>query len=313
MCACDNSLALDWLDMNRFSEMEAFVRVVEAGSFSSAAKQLGVGQPYVSKLIAQLEERLGVHLLSRTTHGMTPTEAGRSFYQHSQHALVAAEEAEFAARGAATSLKGRLRVGAAVTFARIHIIPYLPSLLAQHPELQIEMVLDDRNVDLIEAGIDVALRMGALSDSSLTARKIAQGKRVVLATPSYFAVAGTPKMPHELGAHESVIYDQRGGGSTWTFRSGDEEASVTLKGRIRVNAAEGVRAAVLCGFGLTVSSQWMFAPELASKTVETCLSEWQLPAIDLWAVFPSGRKVSSKARSFADFVQARMQTSETLS
>lgn len=296
--------------MNRFSEMETFVRVVETGSFSNAAKQLRVGQPSVSKLVAQLEERLGVRLLLRTTHGMTPTEAGQDFYEHARRALLAAEEAELAARSAATSLKGRLRISAAVTFARIHVVPYLPSFLAQHPELELEIILDDRNVDLIEGGIDVALRMGVLNDSSLTARKIAQGKRVVLATPSYLAHAGIPKTPQDLASHECIIYDQRGGGAAWMFRRGDEEESVMLKGRVRINAAEGVRAAVLCGLGLTVASQWMFAPELADETVDTCLSDWQLPGIDLWAVFPSGRKVSSKARAFADFVAARMSTFE---
>jgi DNA-binding transcriptional LysR family regulator len=294
--------------MNRFSEMEAFVRVVETGSFSSAAKLLRVGQPSVSKLVAQLEERLGVRLLLRSTHGMRATEAGLSFYEHAQRALHATQEAELAARGAAASLKGRLRICAAVTFARIHIIPHMPSFLARHPELEIDFVLDDHNVDLIEGGIDVALRMGSLSDSSLTARKVAVGKRFVLATPSYLAREGTPKSPQELASHAGIIYDQRGGGSVWKFRRGETEESVTLTARVRVNAAEGVRAAVLCGLGLTVSSEWMFAPELAHKVVHTCLSDWELPAIDLWAVFPSGRKVSSKARAFADFVEARMRS-----
>jgi DNA-binding transcriptional LysR family regulator len=146
--------------MNRFAEMEALVRVVETGSFSSAAKLLRIGQPAVSKLIANLEERLAARLLLRSTHGMTPTEAGRAFYESAKRALEAAEEADFVARDEVGTLLGRLRVSAAVTFARIHVIPHLPSFLDQHPAVEIEMLLDDRNVDLIEGGIDVALRMG---------------------------------------------------------------------------------------------------------------------------------------------------------
>lgn len=146
--------------MDRLAAMEAFVRVVEAGSFSGAAKQLRVGQPAVSKTIAQLEDRLGVRLLLRSTHGLTPTDAGRDFYEHAKRSIEDVEEAEAAARGAAVSLSGRLRVNAPVTFARLHVIPRLPIFMAEHPLLDVEIVLDDRDIDLIEAGIDVALSMG---------------------------------------------------------------------------------------------------------------------------------------------------------
>ena len=290
--------------MNRFSAMEAFVRVVETGSFSHAAKQLHAGQPAISKLIAQLEDRLGVRLLIRSTHGMTPSEAGQNFYEHAKRALHAAEEADLAARGASAALQGRLKICAAVTFARIHVIPRLPSFLERHPELELELVLDDRNIDLIEAGTDVALRMGDLDDSTLTARKIAQGKRVVVAAPGYLDRAGTPATPHDLPAHQSIVYDQRGGGTVWTFRRGDVEATVSLKGRMRINAAEGVRAAVIAGLGVTVASEWMFAPELAAGSLQVLFKDWELPPIDLWAIFPAGRKASAKARAFADFVDS---------
>src|ERR1700761_690443 len=146
--------------MNRFAAMEAYVRVMETGSFSSAARQLQVGQPAVSKLIAQLEERLGVRLLLRSTHGLTPTEAGQGFYERAKRALDEADEADLAARGAAATLSGRLRISAAVTFARLHVVPRLPQFLASHPELEVEVVLDDRNIDLVDEGIDIALRMG---------------------------------------------------------------------------------------------------------------------------------------------------------
>jgi len=294
--------------MNRFTTMEAFVRVIEAGSFSSAARQLHVGQPSVSKMIAQLEERLGVRLLLRSTHGLTPTEAGQNFYERAVRSLQEADEADFAARGAAATLSGRLRICAAVTFARLHVVPHLPLFLAAHPDLEIEVVLDDRNIDLVEAGIDIALRMGTLTDSSLTARKIGQSRRLVVGSPAYLERAGVPEVPADLINHQTVIYDQRGGGAVWTFRKGTAETSVTVNSRIRMTAAEGVREAVFAGLGLAIGSEWMFAPELRNGKVECVLKDWELPAIDLWAAFPTGRRVSAKARSFATFIETHLAT-----
>jgi DNA-binding transcriptional LysR family regulator len=197
--------------MDRLAAMEAFVVVVDAGSFSGAARRLNVGQPAVSKLIAQLEERLGVKLLVRSTRGLTATEAGLNYYERARRAIAEADEADIAARGAGTSLAGKLRVAAAVTFARIHLMPRLPKFLQRHPDLKIEIVLDDRPVDLVQEGIDVALRMGRqLPDSSLTVRRIASAPSVVVGTPIYFARTGEPTVPADLAAHQAVIYDQRG-------------------------------------------------------------------------------------------------------
>ncbi len=292
--------------MNRLSAMEAFVRVVDTGSFSVAARQLRIGQPAVSKAVAQLEDRLDVRLLLRSTHGLTPTEAGQNFYEHAVIAIAEVEEAELAARGAGATLSGRLRICAAVTFARIHVVPHLPAFLNEHPALDVDVVLDDRNVDLIEAGIDIALRMGDLADSTLTARRVGRGRRVLLATPSYFASAGKPTTPDDLAAHQAVIYDQAGGGATWFFRRGSEEKFFSARGRVRLTAAEGVREAVFADLGLTVASEWMFAPELQSGKVIPVLTEWVLPDIDLWAVFPTGRQASAKARAFVTFIEQQL-------
>ena len=289
--------------MDRLAAMEAFVLVVDTGSFSAAARRLNVGQPAVSKLVAQLEERLGVKLLVRTTRGLTATEAGLNYYERARRSIEEADEAELAARGAGSSLTGRLRVSAAVTFARIHLMPRVPEFLRRHPDLEIDFVLDDRNVDLVEEGIDVALRMGRLVDSSLIARRIASARHVVVGTPAYFERASEPTAPGDLAAHESVIYDQGGGGENWTFQRDDAEIAVTLKGHLRVSAAEGVRAAVLANAGIAIASEWMFAPEIADGTVKVVIQDWGLPRIDLWAVFPAGRTVTVKARTFASFVQ----------
>jgi DNA-binding transcriptional LysR family regulator len=282
------------------------VLVVDAGSFSAAARRLNVGQPAVSKLVAQLEDRLGVKLLVRTTRRLTATEAGLSYYERARRSIEEADEGELAARGAGSGLTGRLRICAAVTFARIHLMPRVPEFLARHAGLEMEVVLDDRNVDLVQEGIDVALRIGRLADSTLTARRIASGRQAVLGTSAYFARAGEPTVPGDLIAHEAVIYAQRGGGAVWTFRRDGAEVVVTLKGRLRVTAAEGVRAAVLANAGIVIASEWMFIPEIADGTVKEVLWDWELPGIDLWAVYPAGRTATTKARTFTSFVQEVM-------
>ncbi len=290
--------------MDRYQAMATFVRVVETGSFSAAARHLNVGQPAVSKTIAQLEDRLQVRLLIRSTHGLTPTEAGQRFFERARAAIREADEAELAARGAGAGLSGCLRVSAATTFARLHIVPLLPRFLEQHPELEIDVILDDRVIDLVAEGVDLSLRMGTLADSTATARKLATGGRSVLATPAYFARAGEPKNPADLADHEAVVYGQTV--SVWSFSSGGTESSVAVRGRVRVSAAEGLRAAVLADMGVTIASDWMFAPELASGAVRRVLTDWSLPSLDLWAVFPAGRMASAKAREFANFVETVM-------
>lgn len=287
--------------MDRLAAMAALVRVVESGSFSGAARQLNVGQPSVSKTIALLEERLGVRLLVRSTRGLTPTEAGLRFYERARRAIEEAEGADLAARGEGSSFHGALRVSAATTFARLHVVPRLPIFLAQHPGLEVELILDDRTIDIVEEGVDVALRMGELPDSSAMGRRLAFSPRSVLATSAYLARAGEPQTPADLAAHEAIIYTQ-GRLQPWTFERDGGVASVTVRGRLRVNSAEGIRAAVLADIGLTIASHWMFSPELASGAVQPVLTDWRLPRVPLWAVFPAGRLVSAKARAFADFV-----------
>ena len=295
--------------MDRLAAMETYISVVEAGSFSAAARRLNTGQPAVSKSIAQLEDRLGTRLLLRSTRGLVVTEAGHRFYEHAKRAVEEADQADHAARDAAASLTGKLRVCAAVTFARLHVLPALKSFMDVHPRLEIEIVLDDRQVDLLEEGIDVALRMGALSDSSMTARRIAQCPRMVVGTPGYFSAAGMPRIPADLSQHKAVIHSRRAGGESWSFTKGDSQVDVAVSGRVRVNAAEGVRAAVMGGMGLAIASEWMFSPELRDGSVCQVLKDWSLPPMDLWAVSPAGRMTSAKARAFVDFVESTLRAS----
>ena len=291
--------------MDRFQAMTVFVRVVETGSFSAAARQLQVGQPAISKTIAQLESRLQVSLLLRTTHGLSVTEAGQRFYERAKGAIQEADEADLAARGAATGLTGCLRLSAPTTFSRLHILPLLPQFLAEQSDMTVDVILDDRRIDLVAEGIDLAFRLGALPDSAATARKLATGRRSVVATPAYLARAGIPNSPADLAAHDAVVNMQTA--THWAFTRDGTEASVTVGGRVRVSVAEGVRAAVLADIGLTIASDWMFVAELASGAVQRVLTDWALPTIDLWAVFPTGRMASAKARAFANFIEATLQ------
>jgi DNA-binding transcriptional LysR family regulator len=293
--------------------MEAFVRVIDAGSFSGAAKQLRLGQSAISKTIAQLEDRLGVRLLLRSTHGLTPTEAGRNFYQRAKRTIEEAEQAEAAARGDATTLQGRLRVSAPVTFTRLHIIPNLAVFLTEHPALDVEIILDDNDVNPVEAGVDIALRLGNLADSALTARKVGQSRALVVGARSYFEAHGMPQTPSELAAHQVIIYEHpRAGGATWTFRRGTVEVTVNVSGRLRVSAAEGVREGVLAGLGVSIGgSEWLFEPELKSGQAISVLEDWSLPLVGLWSVFPTGRQASARARAFVKFIERQISEGET--
>lgn len=291
--------------IDRLTLMETYVCVVETGSFSAAARYLEVGQPAVSKAVAQLEARLGSSLLVRSSRGLTPTEVGLNFYDGARRTIDQADEAELTARNPRAELTGRLRICAPVTFARLHIVPRLGDFLVTHPDLKIDMVFDDRHIDLMEHGIDLALRLGELNDASMPARKIVRGRRVVIGTSAYFAAHGTPAEPADLVAHEAVLHvPENGDTGKCHFRRDGIDVPVVVSGRLRVTATEGMRAAVLAGLGLTIAPAWLFAPELASGVVTEVLRDWTLPHIDLWAVYSSERLASARARAFLAYIVA---------
>jgi DNA-binding transcriptional LysR family regulator len=292
--------------MDRLAALEIFVGVVDAGSFSAVARRQRIGQPAVSKAIVQLETWLGVSLLLRSTRSVVPTEAGRIFYERAKRTIEEADEAVMAVQGNANSLSGKLRVSTSICLGRLHVIPRLSAFLAEHPGLDLELVLDDRFVDLVNEGVDVALRTGPMPNSSMTARRIAEGRSVVVATPAYLQRHGTPTSPDELVNHQAIILTRGGGRDSFTFRKADTETPVTLQGRLKVTQAEGLREAVTCHLGLAVSAEWLFSPELKSGQVVPILQDWSLPPISLSAVFPTGRLASTKARAFASFVERCM-------
>lgn len=293
--------------MDQLTALGTFVRVIETGSFSIAARSLGVGQPTVSKAISTLEEHLAVRLLLRSTRGLTATEAGAAFYQQAKRVLLEVEQAEHVARAASTHLTGRVRVSADVTFTRLHLMPALEKFLDKYPDLSLDIVLDDRNVDLLEEGIDVGLRTGTLDISKMPARKLGEAPRYVVGSSAYFERAGTPRTPTELTQHPFINYSQPCGGRVWTFRRSQTKFSVSLNGRLSLSAFEGVREAVLADAGIAIASEWMFSPELKSGRVVAILTDWLLSPCELWAVIPAGRMASAKTRAFLTFVQETLE------
>ena len=292
--------------MDRLAAMETFVRVVEAGSFSRAAQQLKVGQSAVSKAVAQLEDRLGVPLLRRSTRSLSVTEAGQRFYERALHAIQEADAAEADARGVAAGVSGKLRVSASVCFARIHILPKLPAFLAMHPKVELEIVLDDRIIDVAKEGVDLALRTGSTIDLSLTTRGIARSRTRVMASTAYLDAHGTPESPEDLANHDWIGRPKDGARHTVVFRRGESETAIQLRPRVRVSSTEGVREAVLAGVGIAIISEWLFTPELVSGSVRSVLDDWFLPELQLSAVY-SGRRPSARASAFVAFVETSMR------
>jgi DNA-binding transcriptional LysR family regulator len=190
------------------------------------------------------------------------------------------------------------------------MVPKLGTFLDAHPKLRLELVMDDRMVDLVAENIDAAVRLGTLTDSSLRARKLSQTDRLVVVSPAYLAKRGAPSTPTDLLEHDGIIYGQSSGGQEWLFRRGTSEISIRLRTRLTLSAAEGVREAVLAGQGFAITSRWMFAPELRSIAVVPVLTEWTLPPMELWVIYPSGRLTSTKARAFVKWFEAVMHDSK---
>jgi DNA-binding transcriptional LysR family regulator len=295
--------------MDRFQVMLAFTRVVETSSFSAAARDLRIGQPAISKAVAGLETQLGVRLLVRSTRRLTPTDAGLAFYESARRALAEADEAWSAAKGLGTGLDGRLRVCAPVTFTRLVVVPVLGSFVSAHPRLRLDVMMDDRNIDLLEQSIDVALRLGALVDSALTARKLASTDRLVVGSPAYLHSRPPLQKPTDLLDHETIIHSQTTDSEDWRFARDGATTAVQVRSRLALSAAEGVREAVLAGLGLAIVSRWMMAREIQSGAVTVVLKDWRLPPADLWAVFPSGRLPTAKARTFVDWLEGQLANS----
>ena len=293
--------------MDRLIAMRQFVAVIETGSFSAAARRLELGQPAISKTVAALEQRLGVKLLLRTSRAQQPTEAGRRFYERARNVLEDADAAEAEARAEATALTGRLRISAAPVYASTQVVPRLGSFLAAHPGLDVELILDDRRVDLIEEGVDLAIRAGELDDSTLTARRIDRARRCVVAAPEYLRRAGRPIEPPDLERHAIVGYAGFAP-AAWTLERDGVATRVPVAPRLKVSAAEALVAAARAGLGCALVSDRMVSRELANGEFVTLLDAWDAGGADVWVIFPAGRRPTTRARAFVDWLETALRT-----
>jgi DNA-binding transcriptional LysR family regulator len=282
--------------------IRTFVRAVETGSFTAVAAEQGHSQPTVSRQISALEVHLGVRLLQRTTRVLTLTDEGRSYYVHARGLLDAVEEAALAVRPDA-AVRGTLRVAAPLAFARLHLMPRMARFLDDHPDLRTDWVLGDRPVDLVEEGVDLAIRIGRVTDQGLIARKIGMMRRVTVARPDYFARAGRPEHPADLTLHDCIVYTGLATVDEWHFTDPDG-APITVKvsGRVRVNASEGMRSALLEGLGLAVCPTWLFTDEIETGLLERVLINYEPAALSIQAVYPSRRLVPPRVRAFVDYL-----------
>jgi DNA-binding transcriptional LysR family regulator len=291
--------------MDKLTGMAVFARVVEARSFSAAATQLGMSRSAVSKAIAGLEDRLGARLLNRTTRRLALTEIGQAFYERCARIVAEAEEAELAVSRLQATPRGTLRVAAPVSFGTLHLAPALPDFMVRHPDLRVEIDLADRIVDLIEEGYDLALRIAALPDSSLVARRIADNHMVVCAAPSYWRRRGRPSEPRELARHACITYAYHRTPNEWPFAGPDGRFTVRVDGPLMSNNGDLSLAAALAGLGVVALPCFLCGSDLAAGRLEQVLGAWMPPPTGIHAVYPHGRHLSAKVRAFVDFLVER--------
>ncbi len=286
--------------------MAVFARVVDAGSFSRAAEALGLSKSAVSKQVARLEDRLGARLLNRTTRKLSLTEAGAAFHAGCRQMLAEAEDAEAAVGHLAQAPRGTLHVNAPMTFGQQHVAPALPEFMARYPELDVNLQLNDRTVDLVAEGFDVAVRIGRLADSSLVARRLAPQNTAVVAAPEYLDRHGRPEHPQELDRHACLLYSYLASGPVWHFRGRDGPVRVPVAGRLEANNGDVLLAAAKGGAGIARLPTFICGDAVRAGELERLLPGWVDTAdAAVYAVYPASRQVSPKLRVFIDFLAAR--------
>jgi DNA-binding transcriptional LysR family regulator len=299
--------------MDKLQAMKTFVRVVEAGSFSAVAQESDATQSAVSKQVAALERELGAKLLTRTTRSLALTEEGARYFEQARRLVAEISEAESALRTGEQELGGWLRVAASVGFGRLKLMPVVRSFLAEQRGVKIDLRLNDGFVDLVEQGIDVAVRLGDLSDSSLIARRIGTTRRWLVAHRDYLRRLPkgkkAPRAPEDLVHHNCLVYTEVPWRNSWTFTAGvgvPEPVGTTrvvrVDGNLQTNSSEVMRASVLAAMGIGYSPTWLFDPELASGEVQHLLPDWEAPVIPIHLVSPRERRHSAKVKAFAEYV-----------
>ena len=290
--------------MDRLEAIRLFIRVVDLGSFSKAAAELRIGQPAATKRVAQLEKQLGARLLHRSTHGVTPTEIGLLYYDKCKLIAHHLEDAESVAGLLQSQVQGVLRVSTSVAFGRRVLVPLLMRFMREHPQLQIELNFDDRYVNLVEQGMDVAIRMGRLEDSTLGARYLGLNPWVLVASGDYLAARGTPQAPAELAAHDALIYSTVQGDARWNFTSPEGNMlSIPVKGPLRSNSLSALLAAARDGLGVAALPRYVAEESLKTSAVTALLTDWTLPVQEIHAVYSSPRLIPAKVCTFIAWLQ----------
>ena len=297
--------------MDRITGVQLFIRIVETGSFSKASVDLGVTQPTATKHVAAVEARLGARLLNRNTRGVSATEIGALYYEKCKAIQRELEEADNLASLLQSKVSGQLRISTSVSFGRRVLTPLVLAFMRKHAEISIDLSFDDRYVNLVEQGVDVAIRMGRLADSSLGARYLGTNPWVLVASPAYLKAHAAPKLPADVAKHPCLVYSSVQGDERWQFtggigtREGGREESVPVHGPLRTNNLSVVLEATQDGMGLAILPWYVAYEAVQAQRVMPLLTEFALPVQEMHAVFPSPKLVPSKVTTFISFMQER--------
>ena len=287
--------------MRNLLALKLYTRVARLGSFSAAARELGLSQSQASRIISDLEAELGSRLLSRTTRAVVPNDAGADYLARIEPILDALDEADESIRGG-SELRGVLRVGMPTSFALRDVIPRLPAFTDKHPHVQLQIMMEDKRQDLVREAVDVAIRVGKLADSSATARLIAVTHRIVIAAPRYLARLGTPSRPADLTAHRIVGGPASAAANAWTFERDGTSETIDLEPHVLFSDNEGAIAAAVAGLGITSTTGWSCRRETTNGSLIRILAPWTMSDITVHAYFPMGRGTRAAARAFIDYL-----------
>ena len=292
--------------MDQLSNLKAFARVVATGSFSEAARRLRTSKSLISRQIAALEAELGVRLFHRTTRSLSLTDEGRSYHEQVVRILAELEEADRSISQLRATPRGRLRVNAPMSFGFLHLAPAVPDFLARYPEVELDVTMNDRYVDLVDEGFDVAIRLGRLADSSLVARRLAPMRRVVCASPYYFERHGIPARPEELRDHRCLAYSLNTPVDEWRFADADgRPISVEIRGPLRANNGDILRTAAIRDLGIVNLPSFIIGNDLRLGSLVSILEPFLVQDAGVHAVYPHSRHLSAKVRAFVDFLAER--------
>ena len=296
--------------MDRLSAIELFIRVVDLGSFSKAAADLGMGQPTATKLVASLEKRLGSRLLHRSTHGVTPTEIGALYYKKCKLIVHHVDEAQNLTTLLQAQVQGALRISTSVAFGRRVLSPLVMQFMQLHPKLQVELNFEDRYDNLIEQGIDVAIRMGPLADSSLGSRYLGINPWLMVASGDYLTARGTPLKPADLQMHDALVYSTVQGDARWHLTGIDGVVqTIPVKGPLRSNNLSALLVAARSSMGITALPNYVAGQSVNSGALCAVLTDWTLPSQEIHAVYPSPQLVPVKVTEFVSWLQGQFGAS----